>query len=272
MEFDPNMKPEANAVSLYGDSAGIDDFPVLKAFQQYIDAEQAKARKRLVWICSIFGVLTILIVLAFAAIIATLSSKWDDRSLALNQRNQELNDRLVEYAMKERDRAATAANEKTAAATRDDASTRILADTLSTLQKQLAEQQKRMDERNASVKTDHREQSRLDVERAELDRQRQEDAEKLKRARALLAAERERLHQQEIELQRRKLYPEYYRAKDEAELDEVAPVRRTARTKPADTAPIYCEEPTDEKVSSRGYTDEDTIDDLSKTPSWVIPE
>ena len=37
-----------NAVSVYGQTDGLDDFPVLKAFQQYIDSEQAKARKRMV--------------------------------------------------------------------------------------------------------------------------------------------------------------------------------------------------------------------------------
>ena len=44
-EVDPAIPPR-NAVSVYSQDA-MDDFPVLKAFQQYIDAEQAKARKRL---------------------------------------------------------------------------------------------------------------------------------------------------------------------------------------------------------------------------------
>ena len=36
-----NENPAANnAVSIYGQE-GLDDFPVLKAFQQYIDAEQS---------------------------------------------------------------------------------------------------------------------------------------------------------------------------------------------------------------------------------------
>ena len=43
------------AVSLFGEGgAGANDFPVLKAFQEYIDAEQAKARKRMVGLTAFF--------------------------------------------------------------------------------------------------------------------------------------------------------------------------------------------------------------------------
>ena len=78
-----------NAVRLYGDA--MDDFPVLKAFQQYIDAEQAKARKRLLSLGIFFGILTGAIIAVFVLLLLNVS-----------QRNQELNDRLVEYAMKDR--------------------------------------------------------------------------------------------------------------------------------------------------------------------------
>ena len=46
-----NENPAAsNAISIYGQE-GLDDFPVLKAFQQYIDAEQSKSRKRMIMLC-----------------------------------------------------------------------------------------------------------------------------------------------------------------------------------------------------------------------------
>ena len=80
-----------NAVRLYGQDA-MDDFPVLKAFQQYIDAEQAKARKRLLALGIFFGILTGAIIAVFVILLLNVS-----------QRNQELNDKLVEYAMKDRD-------------------------------------------------------------------------------------------------------------------------------------------------------------------------
>ena len=48
--------PPQNAVSVYSQDA-MDDFPVLKAFQQYIDAEQAKAQKRMTTLCIFFALL-----------------------------------------------------------------------------------------------------------------------------------------------------------------------------------------------------------------------
>ena len=40
IDIDPEIP--RNAVSIYGNNDAMDDFPVLKAFQQYIDAEHAK--------------------------------------------------------------------------------------------------------------------------------------------------------------------------------------------------------------------------------------
>ena len=59
-EIDPEI-PE-NAVSLYGQTDAMDDFPVLKAFQQYIDSEQAKARKRMLMLCIFFGILMTVVI------------------------------------------------------------------------------------------------------------------------------------------------------------------------------------------------------------------
>lgn len=81
METD-NMQPEinpippqnqANAVSLYGQADAMDDFPVLKAFQQYVDAEQAKAHKRLMTVCAFFAVLMSVVIGVFVYIIVGLS-------------------------------------------------------------------------------------------------------------------------------------------------------------------------------------------------------
>ena len=46
--------PAANAVSIFGQGGSPNDFPVLKAFQEYIDAEQAKARKRMLGLSVFF--------------------------------------------------------------------------------------------------------------------------------------------------------------------------------------------------------------------------
>ena len=87
---------DTNAISIYGHE-GLDDFPVLKAFQQYIDAEQAKARKRLVAMGVFFGILMGAVIAVFVAMLFVMS-----------QRNQQLNDRLVEFAMRDRDRQSAA--------------------------------------------------------------------------------------------------------------------------------------------------------------------
>lgn len=88
--MDPSMTAgqgqETNAVSLFG-AAGqsANDFPVLKAFQEYIDAEQAKARKRIVGLSVFFVVLLLVVVAAFILVLSTMIS-----------RNQALSDRLLD--------------------------------------------------------------------------------------------------------------------------------------------------------------------------------
>ena len=49
----------SNAISLFGQAANANDFPVLKAFQEYIDAEQSKARKRMLGLSIFFVVLLV---------------------------------------------------------------------------------------------------------------------------------------------------------------------------------------------------------------------
>ena len=44
----------SNAISLFAQTANANDFPVLKAFQEYIDAEQSKARKRMLGLSIFF--------------------------------------------------------------------------------------------------------------------------------------------------------------------------------------------------------------------------
>ena len=91
--------PAANAVSLFGQSGGVNDFPVLKAFQEYIDAEQAKARKRMLGLSVFFIVLLIVVVITFTLVITTVIS-----------RNQSLSDRLLDIALREKASAQPVVN------------------------------------------------------------------------------------------------------------------------------------------------------------------
>jgi len=91
----PNAGIPSGAVSLYGADSS-EEFPVLKAFQQYIDAEQAKARKRLVSMGIFFGLLTLAVIAVFVTLL-----------MHATERNQALNDRMLELVIKERDRQPT---------------------------------------------------------------------------------------------------------------------------------------------------------------------
>ena len=87
--------PAQNAVSLYGQGGVTNDFPVLKAFQEYIDAEQAKARKRMFGLSIFFIVLLIVVVVTFTIVMTSIIS-----------RNQALSDRLLDIALREKAPAA----------------------------------------------------------------------------------------------------------------------------------------------------------------------
>jgi Tfp pilus assembly protein PilN len=192
----------------------MDEFPVLKAFQQYIDAEQAKARKRLLSLGIFFGILTGAIIAVFVVMLVNMTS-----------RNQQLNDRLVEYAMKERDRQSAVVVQPP----QDNGAILALTSKIEELQRKLDESRAKA-EKEAAVAA---ERARLQAE-AEAARPKGPTPEELeiKRLKDLLAAEREkaseqarqeklrlekeraaekeRKRQEELEAYRRKHYPELY--------------------------------------------------------------
>ena len=186
-----------NAVSVYGQTAdAMDEFPVLKAFQQYIDAEQAKARKRLISLGIFFAILTGAVIAVFVSLL-----------IGIERRNQTLNDRLIEYAMRDRQSAAPAVQPQ-----QDNTMMMMLTSKLEELQNKLKESQEKMDnaakvaeERKAAAEASANPPSPtkqdLEIERLKL----QLAAEKEK-----AAVEKERRRQAELEEYRRKHYPELY--------------------------------------------------------------
>ena len=133
------------AISVYG-TGGMDDFPILKAFQQYVDNEQAKARRRLVIICTFFALLMAGVTAIFVCMLMSVSS-----------RNQQLNDRLVEYAMQESKRTAEAVaaerenKPQVVIPPQDDTAVLALTAKLEALQKQLIEGQEKMAENSKAA-------------------------------------------------------------------------------------------------------------------------
>ena len=189
--------PPHNAVSVYSQDA-MDDFPVLKAFQQYIDAEQAKARKRLLSLGIFFGILTGAIIAVFVAMLVNMTA-----------RNQQLNDRLVEYAMKDRDRQAAVAVQPPQDNSAILALTAKLDDMQKKLEERLVKAEKEAEEaaqraQQAAAEAAEREKAAAQI-RAE-----QARLEQIRLEKERAAAEKERKRQEELEEYRRKHYPELY--------------------------------------------------------------
>ena len=172
-----------NSVSLYSQDGNLDDFPVLRAFQQYIDAEQTKARKRMLMLGIFFGVMMLVVIAIFVSLLVGVS-----------ERNQQLNDRLVEYAM----RNQQAVVQPTAVIAQPQANAGDAA-ALAALTAKLNEVQAKLKAAEEAAKGPSPEEIEI------------------KRLKALLAAEKEqaavekeRRRQEELEAYRRKYYPELY--------------------------------------------------------------
>ena len=243
IEVNPGIPP--NAVSLYNNDA-MDDFPVLKAFQQYIDAEHAKARKRLVSLGIFFGVFTGVIIAIFVALLMNVSA-----------RNQALNDRLIEFAMKERDRGQAAVVVQPPVQQDNSALIAVTAK-LDALQKQLND--------SAAANTDISEKSKVEAEKTKGPTAAELEVVRLK---ALLSAEKEKLaeekkRQKELELEayRRKHYPELY---GEKKVEAKKVVRAERRKKSIDE--LTDEDISDEALGLDAEDEEESLDD-SKAISY----
>jgi len=263
----PDIEPDVRqtAVSVYGSDA-MDDFPVLKAFQQYIDAEQARARKRLVSLGIFFGILVLCLIAVFVLMLHSAS-----------QRNQMLNDRLVEFAMRERDRQQVVVQPPAPVVQQDSAALAALTAKIEELQNKLAEKETKAKEEAAEkARREASENARKEAaEKAAADAARKarldaEEAE-IRRQKALLAAEKEKLaaeelrrrREAELEEYRRKHYPEYY-AKPVPTTPKQAETTVQPRkpAKAAATAPKVPAkvEPEVEAVEDNSLNDDDAID------------
>ena len=213
-----NAEIPENAVRIYGQQDAMDDFPVLKAFQQYIDSEQAKARKRMLMLCIFFGLLMGVVIAVFLVMLFNLSN-----------RNQSLNDRLIETVLKERERAASPIVVQPPQNQQDNSAILALTAKIEDMQKKLDESRTREEEarRQAEIEAakpkgptpEELEIKRLtallaaEKEKQAAEKARQEAekaAEKTRRE-----AEKERQRQIELEEYRRKHYPELYEKKTE---------------------------------------------------------
>ncbi len=205
-----------NSLSILPSEGTTNEFPVLKAFQEYIDAEQAKARKRMLGLSVFFIVLLIVVVVTFVLVLTTVVN-----------RNQALSDRLLDYALKERERAPAVQvvpppQPQVPAAPPQPSIQELLKPLLERLERQQAE-----------MKATYEKQRAAEAKAEALEAARNEE---LRKARQELEKERERAkrendRQAEIERHLRRLYPDYYnrQAIPEPPPSSVAP----AKPKPA---------------------------------------
>ena len=263
-EIDPGIP--ANAVSVYGQENAYEDFPVLKAFQQYIDSEQTKARKRMVLICVFFGIMMFVVIAVFVMLLVNVSS-----------RNQALNDRLIEYAMS--DRTQRASSPVVVQPAPDNSAVLALTARLDEMQKKLTESQaaekaaaeaaaKARREAEEALKPKGPTKEELEIERlkALLVAEREKQDKEKERERQL--KERELQREAELEAYRRKHYPELYET----------PRKKNPTSRKAPVATQTNEEEHDDdllkevdQILKEGeairYFDEDDEDEPAKKPS-----
>lgn len=171
-----------NAVSLFAQGGATNDFPVLKAFQEYIDAEQTKARKRMLGLSIFFVVLLMVVVSTFAVILVMLVNS-----------KQTMMDRLLDMAMKEKPAAAEPASGEVAK----------LNDKIAALQEKLMQQQLEREraEQAARIEKLREDQTRQQREQAAREEKLRQEQDALKRS----LAEQKKAMAKELAAQRAEL-------------------------------------------------------------------
>ena len=248
--------PNPTAISLFGQSAGTNDFPVLKAFQEYIDAEQAKARKRMLGLSIFFIVLLVAVVVTFSIIVISIFSH-----------NRQLSDRLLDMALRERNNQAPVQQVPVqqpqpvvvpqpvvtpVVAPSQDAQLKPVLEKLESLAVALTSRQQQPLQPAPVVVTTAP--ATVAPQQQAESAETQQMREMLKKQQAELEAERarvreaeEKLRKAEIERHRRRLYPEYYAQQDAAA--EAAKVQPPKREVTPPRVPVLEESPKPQEIA-----------------------
>ncbi len=272
-----------NAVSLFSQGGSSNDFPVLKAFQEYIDAEQTKARKRMLGLSIFFVVLLMVVVATFAVILVMLVNS-----------KQAMMDRLLDMAMQEKKAAAVVMATPGADASAASAEVSKLNDKIAALQEKLvlqqlererAEQTAREEKLRAEQARQAREQAAreekmrqeqaalkksLEDQRKAMDKALAEQRAELESARKTLEASRkssDEANSKEAERERflRRQYPDYYAKVDAAKKRAESQPAALPQKQPAKVKPVS-KQTSPKRESIKGKADEAakaaTLDDI----------
>lgn len=256
------------ALRIFDQANGMNDFPVLKAFQEYIEAEQARARKRTLGLSIFFIVLLIVVVVTFSVIMAAVINRDQQSLQAIATRNQALSDKLLDIALRERTPAAQPVVnvQQPPAAVHPDTGAQALKpvlDRLESLTEALKKQPAGTVPQPVPMVQPAVPQPLPAAVSPELEAARRQQDE-LARQRAAVAAERARLREEQeqlrrdrIEQHRRRLYPDYYAREDAqktaAEVPPPMPAKKkgtpTALPKPPPAAVVSAKPPVAEPPS-----------------------
>lgn len=208
-----NQSIPTNALSIYNQNDQAEEFPVLKAFQQYIDAEQNKARKRMLLLSIFFSMLMTLVVAVFLMLLRDA-----------NNRNQSLNDRLVEFAMKDRENRQAAVVVQPPAPV-DNSAVLGLTAKIEEMQAKLLESQRKIEE--AAQEKNAADLAVAAAKKEEAEKASAQEIEILKlktllaEQKAKAAEESELRKQAQLEAYRLKQYPELYAPKKPQNASEI---------------------------------------------------
>lgn len=215
-----------NSLSIVTAEGSAGDFPVLKAFQEYIDAEQAKARKRMLGLSVFFIILLVVVVCTFVLVLTTVVN-----------RNQALSDRLLDYALNERRREMPVPQQTVI---QPQLSPTSIQDALKPILDRLEREQASM---KAAFEKREKEEKAL-AEAREKAKQQELEKVRLELMRERAKAKKEADAQAAKERHLRRLYPDYYAEKDEEMLDTPSPRPRSVkRTPPPQSKPAAKPQP-----------------------------
>lgn len=222
-DADAMSDQNATAVSLFGRAGSTSDFPVLKAFQEYIDAEQAKARKRMLGLSVFFILLLLVVVITFTIVV-----------MSVINRNQALSDRLLDIVIREKQQTVQpvqpvvnvqppapqpivqpvqpASHESTLKPVLEKIEALVGALTAARQQQPVAPAPVVVT--TAAPAPFQPQPAAESVETLRMREELKKQKEALEAERARLKETQEKLKQSEIETHRRRLYPEYYAAED----------------------------------------------------------
>lgn len=269
----------ANAVSIFGSAGNTNDFPVLKAFQEYIDAEQAKARKRMLGLSIFFILLLVVVVVTFTLVMTSVIN-----------RNQALSDRLLDIALREKTQAQPVVNVQPPAPQpvvqpviqQQPSQAEVLKPVLEKFDK-LAE---------AMVKAQQQQQvpvtapapvvvttaappspAQPSAESAEIARLREELRREIDARKAQEAKAKEEKRQAEIEAHRRRLYPEYYARQAEIKAAAAIPPPQQTSGKIGSMTPInYFNKDEDDAELAQLLSAQKSQVQKQKAPSLPAPQ